>query len=308
MKKLLLIPTTIFLMLRFSASAQQDIMISQYMFDGLLLNPAYAGTHKYFTSSLLHRSQWVGMDGAPRTNIFTIDGPVNDNKMGIGFIVSNDHIGITDQTDMYANYSYQIPLGDGKLSFGLKAGVSKYTYKFDELVYWDNNDQVFLGNRSSAWLPKFGAGLYYYTSKWYAGFSVPTLVAYDPNHNFGSDVNNSGFVKKHYYAVSGYVFNLNENFKLKPSILLKYVAAAPLEADLNLHLLYRDQLWFGASYRTNDAFTVMLEYQTNNRFRVGYAYDYTTSKIKNYSSGTHEIMLGYDFGKDLIKVKTPRYF
>jgi type IX secretion system PorP/SprF family membrane protein len=307
MKKLLL-PTIIFLLLRIQLNAQQDIMISQYMFNGLLLNPAYAGSHKYFSSTLLHRTQWVGFDGAPKTSILAIDGPINNEKMGIGLIVSNDRIGITDQTDIYGNYSYNVRLGEGKLAFGIKAGVSRYTYKLDELVIWDNNDQVFVGNRSTSWLPKIGAGLYYHTEKWYAGIAVPTLLAYDPDKDFGPDVNNSSFVKRHYYAVSGYVFDLGCNFKFKPSVLLKYVSSAPLEADLNAHFLYRDQLWLGASYRTNDAITAMIEYQTSSRFRIGYAYDFTTSGIRNYSSGTHEIMLGYDFGKDLIKVKTPRYF
>jgi type IX secretion system PorP/SprF family membrane protein len=288
--------------------AQQDIMVSQYMFNGLLLNPAYAGSHPYLSATVLHRNQWVGLEGAPKTSIFAIDGPINNEKMGLGLIVSNDHIGVTDQTDIYGNYSYHLPLGDGKLAFGLKGGVSRYTYKVDQLVIWDNNDQVFVGNRSTAWLPKFGAGIYYYTPKWYAGISVPSLIAHDPNNNFGSDVNNSGFVRRHYYAVSGYVFNINERFKLKPSVLLKYVKSAPLEADLNLHVMYRDQLWFGASYRTNDAISLMIEYQTNTRFRIGYAYDFTTSKVRTYSAGTHEIMLGYDFGRDMIKVKTPRYF
>jgi type IX secretion system PorP/SprF family membrane protein len=306
MKKILLFAAI--LLQQFSGKAQQDVMVSQYMFNGLLLNPAYAGSHKYFSTSLLHRSQWVGLEGAPRTNIFAIDGPLNNEKMGVGLIVSNDHIGITDQTDIYGNYSYHLPLGNGKLAFGIKAGASRYTYKFDQLVYWDNNDEVFVGNRSSTWLPKFGAGVYYYSEKWYAGISVPSLVAYDPEHNFGNDVNQSGFVKRHYYAVSGYVFDLGCSFKLKPSILLKYVPTAPLEADLNMNLLYRDALWLGVSYRTGDAITAMIEYQITSRFRAGYAYDYTTSKVKNYSSGTHEIMLGYDFGKDLMKVKTPRYF
>jgi type IX secretion system PorP/SprF family membrane protein len=307
MKKILLL-AILFLLSRISLFAQQDLMVSQYMFNGLLLNPAYAGSHKYFSSSLLHRTQWVGFDGAPKTSILALDGPVNNEKMGIGFIISNDRIGITEQTDMYANYSYHLRLGEGKLAFGIKAGVSRYTYKLDELVIWDNNDQVFVGNRSTAWLPKFGSGLYYYAPNWYAGISVPSLIAYDPGKKFGPDVNSSNFVKRHYYGVTGYVFDLGCNFKFKPSVLLKYVPAAPLEADLNAHFLYRDQLWLGASYRTNDAVSVMIEYQTNARFRIGYAYDFTTSGIKNYSSGTHEIMLGYDFGKDLIKVKTPRYF
>ncbi|HEX8516729.1 MAG TPA: type IX secretion system membrane protein PorP/SprF [Bacteroidia bacterium] len=307
MKKILL---TVLITIYFSCTlkAQQDIMVSQYMFNGLLLNPAYAGSHKYFSSTLMHRSQWVGLEGAPKTSILAIDGPVNNEKMGIGLIVSNDRIGATDQTDIYGNYSYHLKLGEGKLAFGLRAGVSKYTYQYDKLVFWDDNDQVFVGNRTSAWLPKFGTGLYYYAEKWYAGLSVPTLIAYDPNRNFGESVNSSSFVRRHYYAVTGYVFDLGCNFKFKPSVLMKYVSAAPLEADLNAHFMYRDQFWFGASYRTSDAITAMVEYQTSNHFRFGYAYDFTTSKLRNYSSGTHEIMIGYDFGRDLIKVKTPRYF
>lgn len=307
MKKILLI-TVIFLMSRIVMIAQQDLMVSQYMFNGLLLNPAYSGSHNYFSSTLMHRAQWVGFEGSPRTSILSIDGPINNEKMGVGLLVSNDRIGITEQTDVYGNYSYHLRLGKGKLAFGLKAGVSRYTYKLDELVIWDNNDQVFVGNRSTAWLPKFGTGAYYYTPKWYAGISVPSLVAFDPEERFGSDVNNSDFVKRHYYAVSGYVFDIGCNFKFKPSVLLKYVAGAPLEADLNAHFLYREQVWLGVSYRTKDAMALMIEYQASSRFRIGYAYDFTTSGMRNYSNGTHEIMLGYDFGKELIKVKTPRYF
>ena len=150
--------------------------------------------------------------------------------------------------------------------------------------------------------------MYYFCDNWYAGLSVPTLLAYDVNNSFSFDVNESTFLNRHYYAYGGYVFKLNEQLKLKPSSLIKYLPSAPLEADINLHLLIKDQFWIGAGYRTNDAMVMMLEYQTNIRFRVGYAYDLTLTKIRNYSNGSHEIMIGYDFGKDLIKVKTPRYF
>lgn len=290
------------------AKAQQDIMVSQYMFNGLLLNPAYAGSHKYYSSTLLHRSQWVGFDGAPKTAIVAVDGPLKNEKMGIGLIVTNDRIGVTEQTDIFGNYAYQLKLGDGKLAFGIKAGVSRYNYEYDKLTYWDETDQIFTSNRTSAWLPKFGCGAYYFSERWYAGVSVPTLVAYDPNNNFNFDVNKSTFIRRHYFATSGYVVDLNENFKLKPSLLLKYVPSAPAELDINLHLLYKEQFWFGVSVRTQDAITVMVEYQTNCRLRAGYAYDFTTSRLRHYSAGTHEIMIGYDFGKDIVKVKTPRYF
>lgn len=295
--------------LNITAKAQQDPMISQYMFNGLFLNPAYAGSHKYVTSSLLHRTQWVDFPGAPKTSLLAIDGlvPTKSENMGVGLIVSHDRIGATEQTDIYANYAYQLKLRKGKLAFGIKAGVSNYVFKSANLTIWDANDDVFTGRRT-AWLPKLGAGAYYFTEKWYAGISVPTLLAYDANHDFAFDVNSSSFLNRHYYAYGGYVFKLNEQFKLKPSTLVKYLPAAPVEVDLNLNLLYRDQFWIGASYRSMESVVFMVEYQTNTRFRVGYAFDYSITKIRKYSSGTHEIMIGYDFGKDLIKVKTPRYF
>lgn len=296
-------------LLNITAKAQQDPMISQYMFNGLFLNPAYAGSHKYVTSSLLHRTQWVDFPGAPKTSFLAIDGliPSKSENMGLGLIVAHDRIGATEQTDIYANYAYQLKLNKGKLAFGLKAGVSNYVFKSADLTIWDANDDVFTG-RKTAWLPKVGAGAYYFTDKWYAGISVPTLLAYDANHDFSVDVNSGSFLNRHYYAYGGYVFKLNEQFKLKPSTLIKYLPAAPVEVDINLNLLYRDQFWIGASYRSMESVVFMVEYQTNSRFRVGYAFDYSITKIRKYSNGTHEIMIGYDFGKDLIKVKTPRYF
>lgn len=294
--------------LNITANAQQEPMVSQYMFNGLFLNPAYAGSHQYFSSSLLHRTQWVSFPGAPKTSLVAIDGliPKKDN-MGVGLIVAHDRIGATEQTDVYANYAYQLRLKKGKLAFGLKAGVSNYIFKSSGVTVWDANDEVFTGRRS-AWLPKFGFGTYYFCDNWYAGISIPTLMAYDANHDFSFDVNKGSFLNRHYYLYGGYVFKLNEKFKLKPSTLVKYLPAAPVEADINLNLLYNDQFWIGASYRSMDAVVFMVEYQTNTRFRVGYAFDFTTSKIRNYSTGTHEIMIGYDFGKDLVKVKTPRFF
>jgi type IX secretion system PorP/SprF family membrane protein len=304
MKKSLLI---ILALVQVKLWSQQDLIVSQYMFNGLFLNPAYAGSHKYVSSSLLHRTQWVNFSGAPRTALLAVEGELPGKNMGLGLIVANDRIGATEQTDIYANYSYHVKLGEGKLAFGLKAGVSNYIFRGNNLTIWDANDEVFTPKRT-AWLPKAGTGLYYYTKTWYAGFSVPTLIAYDNNQSFSFDVNSATFLRRHYYLNGGYVFTLNDLFKLKPSLLVKYIPAAPVQADVNLNLLYKDMLWIGASYRTGDAVTFMVEYQTNFRFRVGYAYDMTTSRLRNYSAGTHEVMIGYDFGKDLVKIKTPRYF
>jgi type IX secretion system PorP/SprF family membrane protein len=306
MKKIIIV---LMAMCGFITKAQQDVMISQYMFNGLFLNPAYAGSHKYITSSLLHRTQWVNFSGAPKTMLLAVDGllPTKSENMGLGLIVTNDRIGATEQTDIMANYAYQLKLKKGKLAFGIKAGVSNFVLKSDKLVYWDGGDQVF-SDRKNAWLPKFGMGAYYFCDNWYAGISVPTLLAYDSKQNFSFDVNSSTFLQRHYYVYGGYVFKLNDKFDLKPSALIKYLPSAPTEVDLNLNVMYNKQVWLGVGYRSYDAVVLMVEYQTNSRFRVGYAYDVTTTKLRNYSAGTHEIMIGYDFGKDIVKIKTPRYF
>jgi type IX secretion system PorP/SprF family membrane protein len=252
----------------------------------------------------------MNFTGAPKTILAAVDGiiPTKSENMGGGLIISNDRIGAREQTDIYANYAYQLKFkNNDRLAFGLKAGVSNYQFKNEKLIYWDGNDQVFNG-RKSAWLPKFGFGAYYFSKDWYAGLAIPTLLSYDSKKDFSFDVNQATFLQRHYYMYGGYVFKLDDKFKLKPSALIKYVPSAPLEADVNLHLMYKDQIWIGAGYRTLDGLVFMIEYATNTRFRVGYAYDAPLTKMKLYSAGSHEIMIGYDFGKDIVKIKTPRYF
>lgn len=291
-----------------NVNAQQEVMTSQYMFNGLFLNPAYAGSHTYFSSTLICRAQWVNFDGAPKTAILAVDGPLLNQRMGVGLQLSLDKIGVTNQTDVYANYSYFIKIGNGKLGLGIKGGFSYYTAKVSDLTVWDAGDDVFAGTTRSEALPKFGFGAYYFTPKWYAGLSVPTLLAYDPDRDFNLDMEHSSALSRHYFLTAGYVFTASESIKLIPSVLVKYQPAAPVQVDLNFNVMYRDMFSLGIAYRTNDAFSVIAQFQINKRYRVGYAYDIVTSKIGNYTSGTHEIMLGFDFGKDIIKTKTPRFF
>jgi type IX secretion system PorP/SprF family membrane protein len=297
-----------FILGAFSATAQQDAMLSQYMFNGLYLNPAYAGSHKYMTSTLLHRSQWVNFDGAPATYVVSADGPIKSQNMGLGGIIMHDRIGITRETSFHIDYAYQLKAGNGKLAFGIRAGGSMYSANLNDLQVWDAGDQIYQQGRVSTFLPRFGAGIYYYSPKWYAGLSVPTLMAWQKNQDFNVDVNKGTMLHRHYYLTGGYVVTLDEQWKMKPSALVKFLPGAPVQADVNLSFLYKDQLWMGASFRTGDAVVLLLEYQTNVRFRVGYAYDLTYSAIRKYSAGTHEIMIGYDFGKDLTKMKDPRFF
>lgn len=303
-----IINIVILLIVSISAMAQQEIMISQYMFNGLFLNPAYAGSHKYVTTSLLHRSQWVNFDGAPRTQIFSIDGPVPNKKVGLGLIMSNDKIGVTNQFNIDGNYSYHIPFKTGKLAFGIRAGVMNYRANMNDLVYWDQNDNIYRQGSINFWMPKFGAGTYYFSDRYYVGISTPNLMAYQSKRNFNIDLTKGTIMRRHYFFTAGYVFDLTDKIKAKPSLLLKYHSKAPLQADINFSVMFYETIWIGTSFRTGDAVLGIIEYQANNRFRIGYAFDYSISKLNAYNGGSHEIMIGYDLGKDLIKTRTPRFF
>ncbi|MCF8416531.1 MAG: type IX secretion system membrane protein PorP/SprF [Crocinitomicaceae bacterium] len=307
MKKLIIIIATVGFFTP-QLKAQQDPMLSQYMFNGLYINPAYAGSHKYWSSTLSYRNQWVGLEGAPSTAIAAVDGPIPGKNMGLGLILMHDQIGVTKQNTAILNYSYQIRTGEkSKLALGINAGVSQFSAKLTSLTVWDQ-DQVFQNDLTSKMLPRFGVGAYHYSKRHYVGFSIPTLFAYQKGMDFNFDLSRATFLRRHYLLTAGYVFDTSKDIKIKPSVLLKYVQNAPLEADFNLSTVYKDMFWVGASYRTGDAVAIILEYQANSFFRIGYAYDITFSKLRNYSGGSHEIMIGMDFGKDLIKVKTPRYF
>ena len=289
--------------------AQQDPLVSQYMFNGLFLNPAYAGSHNYWTSSLSARHQWVNFEGAPRSFIAAVDGPILAKNMGLGFILMNDQIGVSNQNALIGNYAYQVTLKEGhKLALGASFGISQFSARLQDLTIWDENDPIFSENLVSNFIPRAGFGMYYFSERAYAGFSIPTLLAYERGNDFNMDVSKASFLQRHYLLTGGLVFDLNEELKLKPSTLIKYTPNAPVQMDLNLGLLYRDMFWVGTSFRTGDAMVLMLEYQTNMFFRIGYAYDMTFSDIRKYSTGSHEIVIGIDFGKELVTKKTPRYF
>lgn len=290
---------------------QQEAMVSQYMFNGLFLNPAYAGSHSFAEATALYRAQWVGFDGAPRTQTFGIDGPIANELMGVGLTFSNDKIGDTRQTEVYANYSYHLFLdseGKTRLSFGVKAGFSDYTSKLTDTKVFDGGDPVFSSDQTNAFVPKFGAGAYIYSSLWYAGLSIPVIFAADKNVRIHINNRSDRYFESHYYLTAGYVFKTKNNLAIKPSFLIKYLPNAPVELDLNCNLLIKNTFWIGASYRTGDAIVGILEYDIGTNFRIGYSYDFTTSALSDYNSGSHEIMLSFKFGKEIIKTKSPRYF
>ncbi len=300
--------TAFFLFISAVAFSQQMPAISQYMFNGLVLNPAYAGSKPFTSATLMVRKQWAGFKGSPTTQTASIHGALENKKVGLGLFISNDHAGVTNRNDMYGSYSYHIATGNGQLALGLQGGFSYLKSLVSDLEVNDPNDPVYAVNTVSNVLPNFGAGAYYYSELFYAGFSVPSLLSYNPDQSLSLDIEGSHRITRHYYLTSGYVFSLGEQVKLKPSILLKYVKNAPLQLDLNANLLLNNIVWIGASYRTGDAIALIGEYQLTKKLRIGYSFDYTLTKLRSYSAGSHEFMLGYDFGYQVPKLKTPRYF
>lgn len=308
--KTILAISTIIVLTSFNASGQQDPMLSQYMFNGLYVNSAYAGSHQYWSSSLTYRAQWVGanFEGAPQTMVASVDGPIRDKNMGLGFITVLDEVGVTRTGVGMAVYSYQLKLNDkSKLAFGVNAGFSQVTSNLRDVKIWDEEDEIYANNLTQI-MPRIGAGVYYFSDRYFAGVAIPTLISHEGGTEFNIDVSKNTFIKRHYITTAGAVFDINEKWKLRPSVLLKYTKAAPLEGDINVSAIFNDAFWFGSSFRTGDAVALMLQYQTNSYFRVGYSYDITVSGLRTYQNGSHEIMIGVDFGRELKKIKTPRYF
>ncbi len=306
MKKILLLIFT--LASAAAATAQQELMISQYVFNGLVLNPAYAGSHPYWSASVLHRSQWVNFENAPTTQTFCIDGPLFGKKLGVGLTATNDQLGVTRQQEFALNAAYRLDLSRGYLSAGLRLAGANYSANLTDVVIWDTDDVVYANNLSNEFAYKAGFGVYYFERNWFAGVSVPTLFSSDQNIlPENSDINR--FFENHYYINAGMVYEVNPVMAIKPSFLIKYENAAPLQVDLNCNILFFEKFWFGAGWRSGDAMMVMAEWNITNHLRVGYAYDYTLSTIANYSNGSHEVMLGYDFGSNVkMKARSPRYF
>ena len=288
-------------------SAQQELMISQYMFNSMVLNPAYAGTHDYWSTSILHRSQWVKFDNAPRTQFLSADGSIIGGKAGLGFNVSNDALGITNVLDLNANVATNVKIGKGKLSMGLRVGASRYSAQLSDAIIKDVEDPVYANNINGTMIPRIGAGLYYYQRNFFAGLAIPSLLAIDDKISYTSTGVNS-FYKNHVYINTGMVFTPAPEIAIKPSVLVK-VQGSQVNVDLNCNALFLNKFWFGAGYRTGDALVTMLEWNINPQLRIGYAFDYTLSTLSKYSNNSHEVMLGYDLGRAaLVKTRSPRYF
>ncbi|SDC37536.1 PorP/SprF family type IX secretion system membrane protein [Williamwhitmania taraxaci] len=291
------------------AFSQQEPQYTQYMFNTVSVNPAYAGTTNALNFVALSRMQWVGLKGAPVTHTFSMHTPINGKKAGVGLSVISDKIGPVNNFYLSASYSYRVPLNEKvTLSLGLKGGIYNYYVGLNRLSIIENNDVAFNQNETKKFHPNLGLGAYFYADRWYAGLAIPTLIQSDLNKD-NVNTNKVSELKRHYFLMAGYVFPINSDWDFKPSFIEKVVTGSPLSTDLTAQFLYRKAYWMGATYRIGDALAFLFEAQVSEQITIGYSYDITTSKLAGHNRGSHEILLSYSFEKlTAKKIKSPRYF
>lgn len=283
---------------------QQDAQFTQYMYNTINVNPAYAGSRGAMSIFALHRTQWVGLDGAPTTNAVSINTPLNSSRLGLGVSIVNDKIGPTHENTISADLSYTVPTSETfKLSFGIKATANLFDLDVSRLSPKQAGD-LSLQN-FNRFTPNIGAGIYLHSDKAYIGLSIPNFI--ETNRYDDNDVKMFK-EKKSYYLIGGYVFDLSSSIKFKPALLTKMVEGAPLQVDISANFLFNDKFMIGAAYRVSAAMSAMVGFQISDGMYIGYGYDLETTNLDNYNSGSHEIFLRYEIFKNNKKITTPRFF
>lgn len=288
----------------FVSFGQQDAQFTQYMYNTININPAYAGSRGALSIFALHRTQWVGLDGAPVTNALSLNTPLNSSNLGLGISFINDRIGPTHENTISADLSYTVPTSETfKLSFGIKATANLFDLDVNQLNPVD--DDPTLHDYNNKFSPNIGAGLYLHSDKAYVGFSVPNFIEtnrYDDNEVaiFKEKIN--------YYLIAGYVFDFNNSVKFKPAVLAKMVEGAPLQLDVSANFMFNEKFVVGVAYRWSAAVSAMVGFQVSQGMYIGYGYDHETTGLNNYNSGSHEIFLRYELFNNNGKIITPRFF
>ncbi len=294
--------------------AQQDPQFTQYMYNMSVINPAYATANEAILNlGGLYRTQWVGLEGAPKTGTFFAHSPIN-RKIEVGISFTNDNIGdIVQENNIYADFAYVLPMGlEGKLSLGLKAGFTLFDTNFDGLNLQSGNvstDIAFNENINKTF-PNLGIGAFYFTDTYYIGLSAPNML--NTKHlEVENGIRTTGVQSVHYYLTGGYVFNINQNLKLKPAFMAKSVSGAPLALDITANVLINEKLEAGLGYRLDDAISGLVGFRISPELKIGYAYDFTTNNLGSYNSGSHELFILFDV--DLFGLKggydrSPRFF
>jgi type IX secretion system PorP/SprF family membrane protein len=289
----------------YSGFAQQDAQYTQYMYNTININPAYAGSRGVMSVFGLHRTQWVGLDGAPTTNTFSLNTPISNSNLGVGFSLVNDRIGPTSDNTISADISYTIPMNEVyKLSFGVKASGNIFNLDTDKLDPAQANDPN-LQNFNNEFSPNFGAGVYLHSDKLYLGLSVPNFLQ-DSKYN---DNELAVFQERmNFYFIGGYVFDVSPSIKFKPAVLTKMVTGSPLQVDASANFLFFDKFMLGGAYRWDAAVSVLAGFQVTDGLFIGYSYDMETTQLRRYNSGSHEVFLRFELFNKVSKMVSPRFF
>lgn len=295
------------MLISISAIAQQDAMYTHYMFNMQDYNPAYVGSRGVMSVTGMHRSQWVNLDGAPRSQVLSFQSPVITDKIAAGFGISNDKIGPTSNFALAGDVAYRLKISEESvLSFGAKLTANIYQGNFADVNVNDGTDDAFAASMKSKFTPNIGFGAYYTAKNYYAGFSIPRF-AQRRVFEKGEGKDATLTLKRHYYLSGGAIYDINQEFKIRPSALVKITTGAPIQLDLTASVVYHDIAWLGASYRTGDAFGLLLGANAMPGMQIGYSYDFSVG-IKN-GLGSHEIFVRYDLiGKDASKIVNQKYF
>ena len=305
MKKLFII---IVLFTSLTGFAQQDVLFSQYMFNKLTINPGYAGSREVFSADLVYRYQWVGIEGAPKTLSLSMHAPMRDKHVGVGGYIYSDRIGPVLDQGALATYAYRIELSEGKLSFGLQAGIKYNTIDWS-VIQLEDPDFVFQGTQKNKLTPDANFGIYYYSNRMFAGISSKQLLQNEFGMVTGADGKKTySKLLRHFYGMAGIAVPVSDMVIFRPSVLVKYVKDAPWQMDMNASFLFNDLFWLGMSYRTDGDLVFLTEFNISRKYRIGYSYDVNVKDRIRYNSSSHEIRLGIDL--DLLKDRmyTPRYF
>ncbi|WP_010250245.1 PorP/SprF family type IX secretion system membrane protein [Myroides injenensis] len=289
-----------------SMQAQQDPQYTQYMYNTNQVNPAYAGSRGTMTVFGLYRTQWVGLDGAPKTANLSVSSPIGESGLGLGVNFTNDRLGAMDENNISIDLSYAIDLNyEYKLAFGLKGTANLLNVDYTKLHIHNTTDPVSQENIDNKFTPNVGAGIYLYSDKAYLGFSVPnflTTTRYDDN-----DLTTMR-QKLNYYLIGGYVFDFSDNVKFKPAFLAKAIEGAPLQVDLTANFLLAEKVTVGAAYRWDAAVSALAGFQVNDNLFIGYTYDFETTNLRRYNSGSHEIFLRFELFNRSGRINAPRFF
>lgn len=287
--------------------AQQDPIFTQYMHIPVLINPAYAGSRGDVSLVALNRQQWIGIDGAPKTMAISLNSPLID-KVGVGLSLLYDEIGPVKQTRIYTDYSYHINLtAKIKLAFGLKGGMDVYYMNLRNLVGAQNETNFSFNGEQKMRFFNFGVGSYLYSDRFYAGFSIPRML----QNSLSENTNTLHYINKedrHLFLTAGTVIDIAENIKFKPSTEIRLVNGSPISAELSAAVLLHEKIWLGAMYRHHDSLGALIRFNLTDLLSIGYSYDLSTSQLRLYNQGTHEVFISYDLILNTRKILSPRYF